>query len=110
MADRLRGIPPTVFSEMSALAVRTGALNLGQGFPDQDGPSSAVKVAVEHDLVVITDEVYEHLVYEDHEHVPLSTLPGMWERTISLSSAGKTFSFTGWKVGWATGPADLAAR
>jgi N-succinyldiaminopimelate aminotransferase len=65
------------------------------------------KVAVEHDLVVITDEVYEHLVFDDHEHIPLATLPGMFERTVTLSSAGKSFSFTGWKVGWATGPAGL---
>jgi len=64
-------------------------------------------VAQEHDLVVITDEVYEHLVYDEHEHVPLATLPGMFERTLSLSSAGKSYSFTGWKVGWATGPAEL---
>ena len=64
-------------------------------------------VAIEHDLVVITDEVYEHLVFDDHEHVPLATLPGMFERTLTLSSAGKSYSFTGWKVGWATGPAEL---
>ena len=64
-------------------------------------------VAVEHDLVVITDEVYEHLVYDGHDHVPLATLPGMFERTLTLSSAGKSYSFTGWKVGWATGPATL---
>ena len=248
-ADRLRGIERTIFGEMSALAVRTGALNLGQGFPDVDGPAAVVEaaveamragrnqyapgpgvpelreaivahqrrhygleldplseavvtagateaiaaallalvdpgdevialepfydsyvaciamaggvrrgltlrapefrldvaalraavtdrtkmillntphnptgtvltpdelaavaeVAVEHDLVVVTDEVYEHLVFDDREHVPLCTLPGMWDRTVSISSAGKTFSFTGWKVGWATGPADLVA-
>ncbi len=64
-------------------------------------------IAVEHDLVVITDEVYEHLVFDDHEHVPVATLPGMRERTLTLSSAGKSYSFTGWKVGWATGPAAL---
>ena len=248
-ARRLQAIPPTIFTEMSALAVRTGALNLGQGFPDVDGPAAVVEkavealragrnqyapgpgvpelrqaiashqarhygldldperevlvtagateaiaaailalvdpgdevvllepfydsytaciemaggvrrpvtlrapdfrldvdalraavtdrtklllvntphnptgtvltreelevvsaVAVEHDLVVVTDEVYEHLVYDDHEHVPLCTLPGMAERTISISSAGKTFSFTGWKVGWATGPHELVS-
>lgn len=66
-------------------------------------------VAIEHDLVVVTDEVYEHLVFDEHRHVPLSTLPGMAERTLTISSAGKTFSFTGWKIGWATGPADLVA-
>ncbi|MBA2954692.1 pyridoxal phosphate-dependent aminotransferase [Nocardioides sp. MAH-18] len=64
-------------------------------------------VAIAHDLVVITDEVYEHLVYAGSEHVPIATLPGMFERTLSLSSAGKSYSFTGWKVGWATGPAPL---
>jgi len=64
-------------------------------------------VAVEHDLVVITDEVYEHLVFTGHEHVPIATLPGMAERTLTLSSVGKSYSLTGWKVGWATGPAEL---
>ncbi len=247
MAKRLQGIPETIFTQMSALAVSTGALNLGQGFPDRDGPASVVEaavtalrqgrnqyapgpgvpelrraiathqavhygieldpssqvivttgategisaailalldpgdeivvlepyydsyvaciqmaggvrrpvtlrspdfrldvdalreavtartkamlvnsphnptgavldrseleavaaVAVEHDLVVITDEVYEHLVYDDREHIPLCTLPGMWDRTVSISSAGKSFSFTGWKIGWVTGPAPL---
>jgi N-succinyldiaminopimelate aminotransferase len=66
-------------------------------------------VAIEHDLTVITDEVYEHLAFDDHEHVPIATLPGMWERTLSLSSAGKSYSVTGWKVGWATGPAELTS-
>ncbi|MEU3146600.1 pyridoxal phosphate-dependent aminotransferase [Streptomyces sp. NPDC006999] len=59
-------------------------------------------LAVERDLLVVTDEVYEHLVHDDAEHVPLSTFPGMRDRTVTLSSAGKTFSFTGWKVGWVT--------
>lgn len=248
---RVRSIPPTVFSEMSALALRTGAVNLGQGFPDVDGPPSVIAeavralesganqyapgigvpslrqaiarhqqrhyglevdpdtevvvttgctegiagamlglvdpgdevvvlepyydsylamiqmaggvrrpvtlrapdfrldvdalraavtprtrlillntphnptgtvltrdelravadVAIEHDLVVVTDEVYEHLVFDDalstEGHVPLATLPGMWERTVTLSSVGKSWSFTGWKVGWAVGPREL---
>ena len=63
----------------------------------------------EHDLIAITDEVYEHLVY-DGRHVPLATLPGMWERTLTVSSLAKTQSLTGWKVGWVTGPAALVAR
>jgi len=249
LARRLHGIPPTIFSQMSALAVRTGAVNLGQGFPDVDGPPAVIdravqalreganqyapgigvpalrqaivrhqqrhygldldpdtqvvvttgctegiaaallglvdegdevvvlepyydsyvamiqmaggvrkpvtlrwpdfrldadalraavgprtrfillntphnptgtvltpdelrtvaEVAIEHDLVVITDEVYEHLTFDGHAHVPLATLPGMFERTLTLSSAGKSYSFTGWKVGWATGPADLVS-
>jgi N-succinyldiaminopimelate aminotransferase len=64
-------------------------------------------VAIEHDLVVVTDEVYEHLVFDGRRHLPICTLPGMWDRTVTISSAGKTFSFTGWKVGWVTGPAEL---
>jgi N-succinyldiaminopimelate aminotransferase len=64
-------------------------------------------VVQEHELVAITDEVYEHLVFDGLEHVPLATLPGMAERTLTISSLGKTFSVTGWKVGWATGPAEL---
>jgi N-succinyldiaminopimelate aminotransferase len=247
-ARRLDGVTSTIFAEMSALAVRTGAVNLGQGFPDVSGPSAVVEVAVEamragrnqyppghgapelvdavrrhqqrrygitldaaevvvttgateaiaaallglvdpgdevvvlepyydsyramiqfagavrrpvtlrapgfrlepaaleaavsprtrlillntphnptgtvltpeelaavadvarrHDLVVVTDEVYEHLTFDGHRHVPIATLPGMAERTLTISSAGKTFSFTGWKVGWATGPAELVA-
>src|SRR5918993_1274070 len=251
LSRRLAHIPPTVFSEMSALAVRTRAINLGQGFPDVDGPPSVIAaaeaalehganqyapgigipalraaisrhqqrhygldvdpdhevvvttgcteavaaallglvdpgdevvvlepyydsyvavldmcgarrrpvtlrapdfrpdldelrsivsddtrlillntphnptgtvltreelqmvadLAIEHDAIVVTDEVYEHLVFDDaastEGHVPLATLPGMFERTLTLSSAGKSYSFTGWKVGWATGPAEL---
>ena len=60
----------------------------------------------DHDLIAVTDEVYEHLVFEG-EHVPLARLPGMRERTVVISSAGKTFSFTGWKVGWACAPPNL---
>jgi N-succinyldiaminopimelate aminotransferase len=63
-------------------------------------------IAVENDLLVVTDEVYEHLVY-DREHVPLASLDGMRERTVSVSSAGKAFSFTGWKVGWVTGTPEI---
>jgi N-succinyldiaminopimelate aminotransferase len=65
-------------------------------------------IACEHDLLVITDEVYEHLVF-DGRHVPLATRPGMRERTITISSAGKTFSVTGWKIGWVCAPPALIA-
>ena len=247
-AHRLQGLGTTIFTEMSALAERTGSINLGQGFPDEDGPPAVLEAAVaavrgganqyaplpgvpalreaiaahqrrryglehdperevqvcfgatetitaallglcdpgdevvaldpfydsyragaalagarlvgvalrppdwrfdpdelaaavgertrvlllntphnptgrvlerreleavaavcrEHDLVAISDEVYEHLVFEG-EHVPLATLPGMAERTLTVSSIGKTFSVTGWKTGWACGPAELVA-
>lgn len=65
--------------------------------------------ALEHDLLVIADEAYEHLWFDDNVHIPIATLPGMFERTITVGSGGKSFSFTGWKVGWATGPVDLIA-
>ncbi|PJI94555.1 aminotransferase class I/II-fold pyridoxal phosphate-dependent enzyme [Luteimicrobium subarcticum] len=60
-----------------------------------------------HDAIVLTDEVYEHLVFDDAVHVPVATLPGMAERTLTVSSVGKSWSLTGWKVGWVTGPAEL---
>ena len=247
-AARLSGLGTTIFTEMTALAVRTGAINLGQGFPDTDGPAAVIEAAVaalrggenqyaplpgvpalreaifehqrqwyglepedvlvtfgateaiasavmglcdpgdevvvfepsydsytacvafagatprfvtlrppdfaldpdalraaieggrgrvravllntphnptgrvlsreelqmvadaciEHDLVCITDEVYEHLVF-DGEHIPPATLPGMAERTLTISSVGKSFSVTGWKIGWCSGPAELVA-
>ncbi len=246
-AQRLDGLGTTIFAEMSALAVRTGAVNLGQGFPDTDGPDSVLEaaidairaganqyppgrgipalrqaivdhqkrfygleydpdtqvlvttgateaiaaallayvepgdevialepyydsyaaciamaggrrvpvtlrapdfrldldelraavtprtkvllinsphnptgtvltdeelrgisaVAVEHDLVVITDEVYEHLIYDGGQHRPLTTYEGMADRTVSIGSAGKTFSVTGWKIGWVTGTPEV---
>ena len=65
-----------------------------------------VRLAHRHDAIIVTDEVYEHLVF-DGPHVPIATLPGAAERTLSISSAGKTFSLTGWKTGWVTGPANL---
>ncbi|WP_406494301.1 pyridoxal phosphate-dependent aminotransferase [Streptomyces sp. NBC_01604] len=69
--------------------------------------TAIAELAVERDLLVVTDEVYEHLVFDEAEHVPLATLPGMRERTVSIGSAGKTFSFTGWKVGWVTAAPGL---
>jgi N-succinyldiaminopimelate aminotransferase len=244
-AARVGGLGTTVFTEMTALAVRTGAINLGQGFPDTDGPAAVIEAAVtalrsgenqyaplpgvaalreavlehqrswyglepedvlitfgateaiasallglcdpgdevvvlepyydsyaaciafagaqrrpvtlrppgfevdpaalraaigprarllllnsphnptgrvltrseleliaaacvEHDLLCVTDEVYEHLVY-DGEHIPIATLPGMAERTLTISSVGKSFSVTGWKIGWCSGPVWLVA-
>ncbi|MCW2751309.1 MAG: putative succinyldiaminopimelate transaminase DapC [Aeromicrobium sp.] len=248
-SERIAGLGTTIFAEMSALALRTGAVNLGQGFPDTDGPSAVVEaavsalrggrnqyapgigvpelraaiaahqlrfygltvdpdteiavttgateaiaaavlglvdpgdevivlepyydsyvavlqmagatrrpvtlrapdfrlpidelraavsprtttillnsphnptgtvlqraeleaiaaVALEHDLVVISDEVYEHLTFDGLAHIPIASLPGMRERTLTISSGGKSFSFTGWKVGWASGPPALVA-
>jgi N-succinyldiaminopimelate aminotransferase len=249
LSSRLAGFGTTIFAEMSALAVRTGAINLGQGFPDTDGPAEVIEAAVEairgghnqyppgpgipalrqaiaahqrrfhgieldpdgevlvttgateaiaaallalcepgdevvtfepyydsyaacialagarrvavtlrppdyaidpealaaafssrtrlvlvnsphnptgkvftraeleliathcreRDVLAVSDEVYEHLVFDGREHVPLATLPGMAARTLTISSAGKTFSLTGWKIGWACGPRALVA-
>jgi N-succinyldiaminopimelate aminotransferase len=68
--------------------------------------AEVVRLAERHDAIIVTDEVYEHLVF-DAPHVPIATIPGAAGRTLSISSAGKTFSTTGWKIGWVTGPADL---
>jgi N-succinyldiaminopimelate aminotransferase len=68
--------------------------------------AAIARLAVEHDLLVVTDEVYEHLIYAG-THCPIAQFPGMRERTVSISSAGKTFSFTGWKIGWVTAAPEL---
>ncbi|MEU3530399.1 pyridoxal phosphate-dependent aminotransferase [Streptomyces murinus] len=71
--------------------------------------AAIAELAVERDLLVVTDEVYEHLVFDDAEHLPLASFPGMRERTVTIGSAGKTFSFTGWKVGWVTAAPALVS-
>lgn len=71
--------------------------------------ATIAEIAVAADLLVITDEVYEHLVFDGRQHVPLAGFDGMAERTITISSAAKMFNCTGWKIGWACGPAQLIA-
>ncbi|WP_431792547.1 aminotransferase class I/II-fold pyridoxal phosphate-dependent enzyme [Microbacterium paraoxydans] len=73
---------------------------------DEEVRREVVRLAARHDAVIVTDEVYEHLTF-DAPHVPIATLPGAAERTLTISSAGKTFSTTGWKIGWVHGPAAL---
>lgn len=75
----------------------------------RDELTAVAELATERDLLVVTDEVYEHLVFDDAEHIPIATLPGMRDRTVTIGSAGKTFSFTGWKVGWVTASPELTA-
>lgn len=65
------------------------------------------ELCIEHDVIVISDEVYEHLLFGNARHIPIATLPGMFERTVTVSSAGKLFSATGWKIGWVSGHPDL---
>jgi N-succinyldiaminopimelate aminotransferase len=88
-----------------AILVNTPHNPTGKVF-SKDELEEIARLCVERDLVCITDEVYEHMVY-DGRHVPMATLPGMRERTITISSFGKTFSLTGWKIGWAAAPPEL---
>ena len=69
-----------------------------------------VELAERHDALIVTDEVYEHLLFDGRRHAPIATLPGARERTITISSGGKTFSTTGWKIGWLTGPGRARGR
>ena len=74
-----------------------------------DDLAEIARLCIEHDVVAVTDEVYEHLLFNGRTHTPLATLPGMRERTLRISSAAKTFNCTGWKVGWISGPSELVA-
>ena len=65
------------------------------------------ELCIKHDVIVISDEVYEHLVFEGHQHIAIASLPGMYERTVTIGSAGKTFGMTGWKIGWVYGHPEL---
>ena len=91
-----------------ALIVNSPHNPTGMVLSDEDIRALA-ELAVETDLMVISDEVYEHLVFDGTRHLPISTYPGMAERTVTISSAAKMFNCTGWKIGWACGPADLIA-
>ena len=100
--DRLRA---AVTDRTRAILVNDPHNPTGAVF-DAEVRAEVVRLASHHDAVIITDDVYEHLVF-DGPHVPIATLPGAWERTLTISSAGKTFSTTGWKIGWISGPSDL---
>jgi N-succinyldiaminopimelate aminotransferase len=76
----------------------------------RDELAAVARLAVAHDVLVICDEVYEHLTFDDAEHVPLASFPGMRERTVRISSSGKTFSATGWKIGWALSTPELVTE
>ena len=110
-----RGFAIDVDALRKAVTHRTRALIVNSphnptGMVATDAELSAIaRLAVENDLLVITDEVYEQLVFDDRKHLPLAGYPGMAERTITISSAAKMFNVTGWKIGWACGPRDLIA-
>ena len=101
-ADELR----SAFSAKTRLVLLNTPHNPTGKVFDEDELALIAELCGHHDAVAVTDEVYEHLVF-DGSHRPLATFPGMAERTITISSGGKTFSFTGWKIGWAVGPPEL---
>ncbi|XP_020391191.1 kynurenine--oxoglutarate transaminase 3 isoform X1 [Rhincodon typus] len=93
-------------SRTKAIIINTPNNPLGKIFKMEELKMIA-DLCIKHDVLCISDEVYEWLVYSGHKHIKIATLPGMWERTITIGSAGKTFSVTGWKLGWSIGPAHL---
>jgi N-succinyldiaminopimelate aminotransferase len=100
----------SAFSDKTKLVLMNSPMNpTGKVFSVEELQQIA-DLVIEHDAYAICDEVYEHIIFGDRRHVPLMSLPGMGERTIRIASAGKTFSLTGWKVGYATGCADMIAR
>jgi len=97
------------FSEKTrALILNTPQNPTGRVFTREELTLIA-ELCIEHDVTVIADEVYEHLVYAPSQHIPIATLPGMFERTVTISSSGKLFNTTGWKIGWAYGHPDVVA-
>ncbi|MEN2742174.1 pyridoxal phosphate-dependent aminotransferase [Microbacterium sp. X-17] len=100
--DRLR---ETVTDHTRVILVNTPHNPTGAVL-DRETLMTIVELAHRHDAIIVTDEVYEHLAFGP-QHIPVATLPGGWERTVTISSGGKTFNTTGWKVGWLTAPAEL---
>ncbi|XP_076252880.1 kynurenine aminotransferase-like isoform X2 [Rhynchophorus ferrugineus] len=101
--DELQGL---FNSKTKVLILNTPNNPLGKVFT-RDELTLIANLCKKYNVLCISDEVYEWMVYKPYEHVRIATLPGMWERTITIGSAGKTFSVTGWKLGWAYGPANL---
>jgi len=110
-----RGFALDIDAVRAAITPRTRALIVNSPHNptgmvlSHDDLRALAELAVEAGLLVISDEVYEHLVFDGRRHRPISTYPGMAERTVTISSAAKMFNCTGWKIGWACGPADLIA-
>lgn len=93
-------------SKTKAIIINTPNNPIGKIFSRSELQAIA-DLCLKHDTLCFSDEVYEWLIYKGHEHVKIATLPGMWDRTITIGSAGKTFSVTGWKLGWSIGPEHL---
>ncbi|XP_030288682.1 kynurenine--oxoglutarate transaminase 3 isoform X2 [Sparus aurata] len=93
-------------SKTKAIIINTPNNPIGKVFT-RDELQMIADLCIKHDTLCFSDEVYEWLIYRGHEHIKIATLPGMWDRTITIGSAGKTFSVTGWKLGWSVGPEHL---
>ncbi|KAM9482182.1 kynurenine--oxoglutarate transaminase 3-like isoform 2-T4 [Clarias gariepinus] len=93
-------------SKTKAIVINTPNNPIGKVF-NRSELQAIADLCIKHDTLCFSDEVYEWIIYKGHEHVKIATLPGMWERTITIGSAGKTFSVTGWKLGWSIGPEHL---
>ncbi|XP_039985764.1 kynurenine--oxoglutarate transaminase 3-like isoform X2 [Xiphias gladius] len=93
-------------SKTKAIIINTPNNPIGKVFT-RDELQVIADLCIKHDTLCFSDEVYEWLIYRGHQHIKIATLPGMWDRTITISSAGKTFSVTGWKLGWSIGPEHL---
>ncbi|TNM87711.1 hypothetical protein fugu_005932 [Takifugu bimaculatus] len=93
-------------SKTKAIIINTPNNPIGKIFT-RDELQMVADLCIEHDALCFSDEVYEWLIYRGHQHVKIATLPGMWDRTVTIGSAGKTFSVTGWKLGWSIGPEHL---
>src|SRR5438034_511152 len=137
ISRRVQGFTESVIREMTRVNNQYGGINLAQGMPNfsptkelldaahraivfnsPNNPSGKVfsraelaviaDLCLEHDLLAITDEIYEHIVFDGSTHVPIATLPGMAERTITISGISKSYSVTGWRIGYAIAPAELS--
>ena len=104
----LNALKAAVTPRTTMLLINSPHNPTGMALTDQER-QAICDIAIEHDLVVVSDEVYEHLIFDGRSHIPLATMPGMAERTVTISSAGKTFSYTGWKIGWAIAAPELLA-
>lgn len=93
-------------SKTKAIIINTPNNPIGKVFTREELQMIA-DLCIKHDTLCFSDEVYEWLIYKGHQHIKIATMPGMWDRTITVGSAGKTFSVTGWKLGWSIGPEHL---
>ena len=108
--DRGTGIVQHVFQRRSLQRRIHGHINRTERIGRKHHPQrERTCLQQQYDVIVLADEVYDRILFNGAEHVSIATLPGMWERTLTINSTGKTFSMTGWKIGYAIGSASLNA-